>query len=175
MTQPSEPKDARELIIEIIPSLRAFARSLVNDRDRADDLVQETIVKALSNIDRFEPGTNMRAWLFTILRNSFFSELRKHRAEIADVDGKYAAQMTTRATQIDKVEMHEFKGALLKLPSEQREALILVGPAGFSYEEAAAICGCAVGTIKSRVNRGRTRLSALLEGETPELPRKAIA
>ena len=174
MTQSSEPTDVRELIIEIIPSLRAFARSLVNDRDRADDLVQETILKALSNLDRFQPGTNIRAWLFTILRNSFFSELRKHRSEIADVDGKYAAQLTTRATQIDKVELREFKIALLKLPSEQREALILVGPAGFSYEEAAAICGCAVGTIKSRVNRGRTRLTSMVEGETAEPKRKAM-
>jgi RNA polymerase sigma-70 factor (ECF subfamily) len=175
LTQPAGDPDIRDLIIDLIPSLRAFARSLVNDRDRADDLVQETILKALSNLDRFQPGTNMRAWLFTILRNSFFSELRKRRSEVADVDGKYAAQLTTRATQIDKVELREFKLAMLKLPPEQREALILVGPAGFSYEEAAAICGCAVGTIKSRVNRGRTRLTTLIEGETPELMRKALA
>ena len=175
MTEPTGPTDIRDLIIAIIPSLRAFARSLVNDRDRADDLVQQTLLKALSNLDRFQPGTNIRAWLFTILRNSFFSELRKHRSEVADVDGKYAAQLTRRATQIDRVELREFKLALLKLPLEQREALILVGPAGFSYEEAAAICGCAVGTIKSRVNRGRNRLTTLIEGETSEVMRKALA
>lgn len=155
----------REQIIAVIPSLRAFARALANDRDRADDLVQETLLKALSNLDRFQAGTNIRAWLFTILRNTFFSELRKHRREVADVDGKHAAQLTTRAVQVEKIEFHDFRRALTRLPSEQREALILVGPAGFSYEEAAGICKCAVGTIKSRVNRARVRLTQMLEGE----------
>ena len=173
MTQGSGDTDVRALIIDVMPSLRAFARTLANDRDRADDLVQETVVKALSNLDRFKAGTNIRAWLFTILRNHFFSELRKQRREIADVDGKHAAQLTTRATQLEKVEFGDFRRALLKLPSEQREALILVGPAGFSYEEAADICCCAVGTIKSRVNRARTRLADMLQGETAnEKPRK---
>lgn len=175
MNEVPASQDVKVLIINIIPSLRAFARTLVNDRDRADDLVQETILKALSNLDRFQIGTNIRAWLFTILRNSFFSELRKQRREVADSDGKYAAQLTTRATQIDKVELRDFRRALLKLPSEQREALMLVGPAGFSYEEAATICGCAVGTIKSRVNRGRNRLTEMIEGETPKPSRKICA
>lgn len=175
MTADPDSKDVKVLIIDIIPSLRAFARTLVNDRDRADDLVQETVLKALSNLDRFQVGTNIRAWLFTILRNSFFSELRKQRREVADSDGKYAAQLTTRATQVDKVELRDFRRALEKLPSEQREALMLVGPAGFSYEEAANICGCAVGTIKSRVNRGRNRLTEMIEGETPKPPRKICA
>jgi len=165
LTQGDGDTDVRPLIIDAMPSLRAFARTLTNDRDRADDLVQETVVKALSNLDRFKAGTNIRAWLFTILRNHFFSELRKQRREIADVDGKHAAQMTTRPTQLEKVEFADFRKALLKLSSEQREALILVGPAGFSYEEAAGICCCAVGTIKSRVNRARTRLAEMLEGE----------
>jgi RNA polymerase sigma-70 factor (ECF subfamily) len=173
LTQGSGDKDVRELIIDAMPSLRAFARTLANDRDRADDLVQETVVKALSNLDRFQAGTNIRAWLFTILRNHFFSELRKHRRETADVDGKHAAQLTSRATQLDKVEINEFRQALLKLSTEQREALILVGPAGFSYEAAADICHCAVGTIKSRVNRARKRLMEMLEGETVrEKPRQ---
>lgn len=175
MSEVPASQDVKVLIIDIIPSLRAFARALVNDRDRADDLVQETILKALSNLDRFQIGTNIRAWLFTILRNSFFSELRKQRREVADSDGKYAAQLTTRATQVDKVELRDFRRALLKLPSEQREALMLVGPAGFSYEEAATICGCAVGTIKSRVNRGRNRLTEMIEGETPKPSRKICA
>jgi len=175
LTADPDSKDVKVLIIDIIPSLRAFARTLVNDRDRADDLVQETVLKALSNLDRFQVGTNIRAWLFTILRNSFFSELRKQRREVADSDGKYAAQLTTRATQVDKVELRDFRRALEKLPSEQREALMLVGPAGFSYEEAANICGCAVGTIKSRVNRGRNRLTEMIEGETPKPPRKICA
>ncbi|MFO1119271.1 MAG: sigma-70 family RNA polymerase sigma factor [Rhodospirillales bacterium] len=175
MTEVPASTDVKVLIIDIIPSLRAFARTLVNDRDRADDLVQETVLKALSNLDRFQIGTNIRAWLFTILRNSFFSELRKQRREVADSDGKYAAQLTTRATQVDKVELRDFRRALEKLPSEQREALMLVGPAGFSYEEAATFCGCAVGTIKSRVNRGRNRLTEMIEGETPKPPRKICA
>lgn len=175
MTEVSASKDVKDLVIDIIPSLRAFARTLVNDRDRADDLVQETVLKALSNLHRFQVGTNIRAWLFTILRNSFFSELRKQRREVADSDGKYAAQLTTRATQIDTVELRDFRRALLKLPSEQREALMLVGPAGFSYEETATICGCAVGTIKSRVNRGRNRLTEMIEGETPKTSRKICA
>jgi RNA polymerase sigma-70 factor (ECF subfamily) len=175
LTKASGASDVRQLIVENIPSLRAFARALANDRDRADDLVQETVVKALSNLDRFQAGTNIRAWLFTILRNSFFSELRKQRREIADVDGKYAAQLTMRPTQIDTVEFRDFRRALLKLPTEQREALILVGPAGFSYEEAAAISGCAVGTIKSRVNRGRTRLTEMIDGETIDIKCKSVA
>ncbi|MFO1113275.1 MAG: sigma-70 family RNA polymerase sigma factor [Rhodospirillales bacterium] len=175
MTEVPASTDVKVLIIEIIPNLRAFARTLVNDRDRADDLVQETVLKALSNLDRFQIGTNIRAWLFTILRNSFFSELRKQRREVADSDGKYAAQLTTRATQVDKVELRDFRRALEKLPSEQREALMLVGPAGFSYEEAATICGCAVGTIKSRVNRGRNRLTEMIEGETPKPSRRICA
>jgi RNA polymerase sigma-70 factor, ECF subfamily len=120
-------------------------------------------------------GTNIRAWLFTILRNSFFSELRKQRREVADVDGKYAAQLTIGPTQVDRVEFRDFRRALLKLPTEQREALILVGPAGFSYEEAAAISGCAVGTIKSRVNRGRNRLIDMVDGETVDIKRKSVA
>ncbi|MFO1127754.1 MAG: sigma-70 family RNA polymerase sigma factor [Rhodospirillales bacterium] len=175
MNKASGATDVRELIVENIPSMRAFARALANDRDRADDLVQETIVKALANLDRFQTGTNIRAWLFTILRNSFFSELRKQRREVADVDGKYAAQLTIRPNQVERVEFRDFRRALLKLPTEQREALILVGPAGFSYEEAAAISGCAVGTIKSRVNRGRTRLTEMVNGETPDVKRKSVA
>ncbi|MFO1154271.1 MAG: sigma-70 family RNA polymerase sigma factor [Rhodospirillales bacterium] len=171
----SGASDVRDLIVENIPSLRAFARALANDRDRADDLVQEAIVKALSNLHRFQIGTNIRAWLFTILRNSFFSELRKQRREIADVDGKYAAQLTVHPAQVGAVEFRDFRRALLKLPTEQREALILVGPAGFSYEEAAAIAGCAVGTIKSRVNRGRTKLAEMVDGETAEPRNKSVA
>ena len=158
--------DVRLLIIDVVPSLRAFARILAKDRDRADDLVCESLVKAMSYLDRFAAGTNIRAWLFTILHNQFISEHRKRRREMANGDGKRAAQLMTRPTQLDQVEPGEFRVALMKLPDEQREALILVGPAGFSYEEAAGICCCAVGTIKNRVNRARTRLSDMREGET---------
>jgi RNA polymerase sigma-70 factor (ECF subfamily) len=152
----------RDTMLAAVPSLRAFAISLSGNVDRADDLVQETLLRALANINSFQPGTNMSAWLFTILRNLFRSEYRKRRREVEDSDGSYAESLKSQPEQVSRVEFEEFRVALDKLPSDQREALILVGASGFSYEEAAAICGCAVGTIKSRVNRARTRLSQLL-------------
>ena len=152
----------RDTMLAAVPSLRAFAISLSGNVDRADDLVQETLLRALANINSFQPGTNMSAWLFTILRNLFRSEYRKRRREVEDSDGSYAESLKSQPEQVSRVEFEEFRTALTKLPSDQREALILVGASGFSYEEAAEICGCAVGTIKSRVNRARTRLSQLL-------------
>src|SRR5262249_9449790 len=159
MTMRSSVRDA---MLAAVPSLRAFAISLCGNVDRADDLVQETLLRAMANIDSFQPGTNMSAWLFTILRNLFRSEYRKRRREVEDTDGSYAESLKSHPEQHSRVEFEEFRVALSKLPSDQREALILVGASGFSYEEAAAICDCAVGTIKSRVNRARTRLSDLL-------------
>ena len=152
----------RDQVLGTVPSLRAFAISLCGNIDRADDLVQETLLRALSHIDSFQPGTNMPAWLFTILRNLFRSEYRKRRREVEDADGRYAETLKSHPEQTGRVEFSEFRAALGKLPPDQREALILVGASGFSYEDAAAICGCAVGTIKSRVNRARTRLADLL-------------
>ena len=152
----------RDQVLSTVPSLRAFAISLCGNIDRADDLVQETLLRALSHIDSFEPGTNMPAWLFTILRNLFRSEYRKRRREVEDADGRYAETLKSHPEQTGRGEFEEFRTALAKLPSDQREALILVGASGFSYEDAAGICGCAVGTIKSRVNRARSKLSALL-------------
>ncbi len=148
----------REAMLAAVPSLRAFAISLSGNVDRADDLVQETLLRAMANIDSFQPGTNMSAWLFTILRNLFRSEYRKRRREVEDTDGSYAETLTSHPEQQGRIEFEEFRKALSQLPPDQREALILVGASGFSYEEAAAICDCAVGTIKSRVNRARTRL-----------------
>jgi RNA polymerase sigma-70 factor (ECF subfamily) len=152
----------RDQILAAIPSLRAFAISLSGNVDRADDLVQETILRALANIQSFQPGTNLPAWLFTILRNLFRSEYRKRRREVEDADGSLAETLKSHPDQIGRVEFQEFRQALAQLPAEQREALILVGASGFSYEEAADICECAVGTIKSRVNRARIRLASLL-------------
>ena len=143
-------------------NLRAFAVSLCGDRERADDLVQETLFKAWNHLDSFREGTNLKAWLFTILRNTYFSERRKRRREVEDSDGGYAASLATHPEQHGHMDMQDFRAALTKLPDDQREALILVGAAGFSYEEAAEISGCAVGTIKSRVNRARNRLGELL-------------
>ena len=158
----------RDAVLAAIPKLRAFAISLSGNVDRADDLVQETMLRALANIHSFQPGTNMSAWLFTILRNLFRSEYRKRRREVEDADGSYADSLKSQPEQNSRVEFEEFRGALSKLPSDQREALILVGASGFSYEEAAEICGCAVGTIKSRVNRARGRLADLLAIESAD-------
>jgi RNA polymerase sigma-70 factor (ECF subfamily) len=155
----------REDILATLPRLRAFAISLTGKFDRADDLVQETVVRALANINLFEPGTNLQAWLFTILRNQFRSEYRKRRREVEDVDGHFSEELETPPEQHGRLEFGEFSQALTKLPADQREALILVGASGFSYEEAGQICGCAVGTIKSRVNRARSRLAEILSVE----------
>ncbi|HEX8662489.1 MAG TPA: sigma-70 family RNA polymerase sigma factor [Beijerinckiaceae bacterium] len=158
-----KPKfDMREALLGAVPSLRAFGISLTGDVDRADDLVQDTLVRALANVHRFEPGTNLNAWLFTILRNLFHSEYRKRRREVEDADGSYAATLRTAPDQLSHLAFEDLRAALAKLPPDQREALLLVGAQGFAYEDAAAICGCAVGTIKSRVNRARKRLAELM-------------
>ncbi len=145
-----------------LPKLRAFAVSLCGRNARADDLVQETLVKAWANIGSFQPGTNMVAWLYTILRNEFYSEFRKRRHEVADDDGHYAARLATRPTQEGHMQFLDFHAALYRLAADHREALMLVGASGLSYEEAAKLCGCAVGTMKSRVNRARAKLSEML-------------
>ena len=155
-------EQVRKAVLGAVPSLRAFAISLCGNVDRADDLVQETLMRALANINSFQPGTNMSAWLFTILRNHFRSEYRKRRREVEDSEGRYAETLKTQPEQYGHMEFTEFRAALAQLPPDQREALILVGASGFSYEEAAKICDCAVGTIKSRVNRARTRLAELM-------------
>ena len=149
-------------LIGAIPNLRAFAVSLCGNPDRADDLVQETLVKAWSNLSSFAEGTNLAAWLFTILRNIYYSEYRKRRREVADSDGAIAARLATAPAQSGHMDFLDFSGALQKLPADQREALILIGASGLSYEEAAGVCNCAVGTMKSRVNRVRNRLVELL-------------
>ena len=153
----------REQILAAIPSLRAFAHSFTGNRDRADDLVQDTILRAWANIDRFERGTNLNAWLFTILWNQFHSEYRKRKREVEDADGSDAARLKMHPDQQSRLDFEDFRTALATLPLDQREALLLVGAQGMSYEEAAAVCNVAVGTVKSRVNRARTRLASLLD------------
>jgi RNA polymerase sigma-70 factor, ECF subfamily len=148
--------------IEAIPNLRAFAVSLCGNLERADDLVQETMLKAFKHIDSFEEGTNLKAWLFTILRNTYFSERRRLKREVEDADGIHAARVAVHPAQHGHMDMCELQDALKLLQDDQREALILVCAAGLSYEEAASIVGCAVGTIKSRVNRARNKLAALM-------------
>jgi RNA polymerase sigma-70 factor, ECF subfamily len=149
-------------MLALLPTLRAFAFSLCSSFDRADDLVQETLLKAWQNLDKFEAGTNLRAWLFTILRNNYFSELRKKRREVEDVDGKLTESLSVAPAQQGHLDMQDFSKALSTLPADQREALVLVGAVGMSYEEAAGVAQCAVGTMKSRVNRARTKLAQML-------------
>jgi RNA polymerase sigma-70 factor (ECF subfamily) len=155
----------RDDVIGLIPALRAFAWSLSHNSSDADDLVQDTLIKAWSNREKFEPGTNLRAWLFTILRNTYYTAVLRRRREVRDENGDYAATLKTAPTQDWSVAMHALQAALRKLPPEHREALVLVGAAGLSYEEAAEICGCALGTIKSRVNRARHRLLKIMDAE----------
>lgn len=154
----------RELL-SALPSLRAFAMSLIGDASSADDLVQDTILKAWAKQESFEPGTNMKAWLFTILRNAFYSQMRKSGREVEDRDGILTERLAVHPEQYGSLDMQDFRKALEKLPDDQREAIILVGASGFSYEEAANICQCAIGTIKSRVSRARSSLMVALSIE----------
>lgn len=155
----------RDDVVGMIPALRAFAWSLSHNGSDADDLVQDTLIKAWTNRDKFEPGTNLRAWLFTILRNTYYTNVLRRRREVRDETGEYASNLKAAPTQDWSVAMHALQTALAQLPDEHREALILVGAAGLSYEEAAEICGCALGTIKSRVNRARARLLKIMDAE----------
>lgn len=155
----------RNDVVGMIPALRAFAWSLSHNRSDADDLVQDTLIKAWTNREKFAVGTNLRAWLFTILRNTYYSQVLRRRREVRDEAGEYAGALKTPATQDWSVAMSALRAALQKLPAEHREALILVGAAGLSYEEAAEICGVALGTIKSRVNRARAKLLRLMDAE----------
>lgn len=168
---PLDPKlDPREAIVEHLPSMRAFALSLTRNSAAADDLVQDTIVKAWTNFDKFEPGTKLRPWLFTILRNLFYSSRRRASREVADPEGLHVQGLAEKPAHDGRLALRDFYAAFETLPVEQREALILVGASGFSYEEAAETCGVAVGTIKSRANRGRKRLAELLQlGEGDDL------
>ena len=168
--------DPRDEIVEHLPALRAFAMSLTRNHAAADDLVQDTIVKAWSNFSKFSEGTNLRAWLFTIQRNTFYSDRRKAKRMVADVDGVMAEKMATKPDHDGRMALRDFYHAFQELPDEQREALTLIGAVGFSYEEAAETCGCAVGTIKSRVNRARIKLIEILklsDDEQLELTDKA--
>lgn len=163
----------RAFMLAAIPSLRAFATSLSGSVDRADDLVQETLIKAWANATSYAAGTNMTAWLFTILRNAFYSDLRKRRHEAEDPDGRHSESLTVAPGQPDHLELLELRKALQRLRPEQREALILVGAAGYSYEEAAQIGGWAVGTVKSRAHRARRRLQDILLARPAGVPSAA--
>ena len=159
----------RNGLLSAVPSLRAFALSLTSNPARSDDLVQDTLLKGWQHRARFQPGTNLNAWLFTILRNIFYSDHRKRVREVEDQDGSYAARLATAPHQGDRLDVEDLQTALAKLPPDQREALVLVGAEGVSYEEAATIMGCKVGTVKSRVSRARGRLAELLGYDEEDL------
>ena len=154
--------DIRQDLFSALPHLRAFAISLTGDVDRADDLVQEAVVRGLSHLHQFKRGTNFQGWMFTILRNQFHSAFRKRRREVEDADGIYAAKVAIPPEQGAYLDFTDFRNALGKLSPEQREALLLIGAEGLTYEETAVICNTKVGTIKSRVNRARKRLAEIL-------------
>jgi RNA polymerase sigma-70 factor (ECF subfamily) len=165
MTPTGEFKTA---LLAEVKQLRFFAMSLTNMSDRADDLVQDTLIKAWAASDKFQMGSSIRAWLFTIMRNTFYSNYRKARREVQDTDGEQASKMISHPEQGGRLDLEDLKIALAQLSEEQREAILLVGASGISYEEAAAICDCAVGTIKSRVSRARQRLMELMGIDAPE-------
>ena len=166
-----DPVSFKRELTGVIPHLRAFARGLCGRPDLADDLVQETLLKAWAAQERFEPGTSMRAWTFVILRNAYLTDMRRNRFR-ADYDETVAERiLVAPAAQEGPMHLSDMHRALLTLPPERREALLLVGAGGFSYEEAAQICGCAVGTIKSRVGRARAALSQMIE--SGQIPRRS--
>jgi RNA polymerase sigma-70 factor, ECF subfamily len=152
----------KEQMLSAIPHLRAFAISLSGSVDRADDLVQNALLKGLSNLDKFQPGTSMQAWLFTILRNDFLTQTRRRKREVEDPEGSWAEKVAVMPAQGARLDFDDMLRALSKLPVDQREALLLVSAEGLSYEDTARICGTNIGTIKSRINRARSRLAELL-------------
>lgn len=148
--------EARE-VVELIPALRAFARTFCRSPSDADDLVQETLAKAIANLHRFEPGTKLKSWLFTIMRNTFLTNVAKSRRETTGVEIEDPSS-GPQAPQEWSAQVREVRAAIGRLPQAQREVLVLVGMLGVSYEEAARICDCAVGTVKSRLSRARAAL-----------------
>ena len=146
-------------IVALLPDLRAFARFMCREREAADDLVQNTVLAALDKQQQFAPGTNLKGWLFTIMRNRFYSDLRSQRRRPSGVDSDQAAPLAAVDNPEATVAIKELSSALWQLSAQAREALILVGAGGFSYEEASRLCGCTVGTLKVRVSRARKQLA----------------
>lgn len=168
---PAVPDAFRAGLLDALPGLRAFAVSLTINPTAADDLVQETLLKAWANRHRFEPGSNLMAWLCTILRNQFYTDCRKRKREVEDADGVLAGKIVAPAAQEASSDLRRVWQHLGKLPASQREALVLVAAQGMTYEAAAEMIGCQVGTMKSRVSRARSYLIGSLGME----PRQAAA
>jgi RNA polymerase sigma-70 factor (ECF subfamily) len=156
----------RDRMVKAIPGLHAFACSLCRNRDRADDLVQETLLRAIDRIDTFNKGTNLEAWLFTIMRNNFNTQYRNSKRIVQDQDGRFAETLSVPPEQVGWGIGRDLRAGFGMLPRAQQQALFLVGATGLSYDEAAATAGCEVGTVKSRVHRARLTLAAFMSGET---------
>jgi len=161
-------------VVEHLPHLRAFARSLSSSKDQADDLVSEAVARALASAHQFRPGTNFKAWIFTILRNAFYTEGRKRWNRVVTLDDNIYHQPSVGPTQEGSLEFCDFRRAFIQLSPRQREVLMLVGNSDLSYEEVAAQCHCPVGTVKSRVSRARLDLKRLLEDEEMAQPRRNV-
>lgn len=160
-------------VVEFIPALRAFARSLTREPAEVDDLVQETLAKAIANIDKFEPGTRLRSWLFTIMRNTHYSRsIKRNRERPGDADC-VSVLAWNLPTQEWSLELRQVLTAVSKLPQSQREVLVLIAMLGINYDEAARICNCPIGTIKSRLNRARAQLKVALDPRLPAIPAEA--
>lgn len=161
--------DIRHQIVGLLPDLRAFARFLVRDRAGADDIVQDSIVRALGAIDQFQPGTNLKAWLFTILRNQFYEQARRRKREAHALQARFDETEAADPQQHTQSDIADLQQLIWRLPPSQREALILVGAQEMSHEEAAAICGVPVGTMKARLSRARSGLAVLMGQAASEL------
>ena len=152
----------RGSMLALLPDLRAFARFLAHDRAAADDLVQDTVVRALASLDQFEPGSNLKAWLFTILRNLFFEQARRRQREAAALGAHGLLEEAVPGRQTERSELRDLQRQLWQLPPLLREALVLVGAQELTHQEAALICGVPVGTMRARVSRARTQLARIL-------------
>lgn len=158
----------RDQLVALLPSLRAFSRGLCGNRDMADDLAQDTMMRAWAARASYTQGSNFRAWMFMIMRNQFYTTIRKN-ARMTSLDPEFAERVLVVApAQQNGINVDDVAKALQKLPAEQREVLLLIGANGLSYEEAAEVTGCAIGTVKSRLARGRTALAALIDGPTDD-------
>lgn len=170
----SDTPEFQNALVEVLPHLRAFARSLTRRREQADDLVNDAVVRALSAAAQFQPGTNFKAWMFTILRNLYYNGRRRQSSRFSSIDDMPGLEPSIEPSQESALAFNDFRRAFFQLTDVHREVLTLVGAGGLSYEEAAAVCDCRVGTVKSRVSRARAELKELLEGNKLQLTRRQM-
>jgi RNA polymerase sigma factor (sigma-70 family) len=149
---------SRKEVVQLIPALRAFARILCRSQENADDLVQETLIKAISSLGQYSEGTQLKSWLFTIMRNTFNTHYRKREREVVGIPAENLSTLISQPDQEWRARTSEVYAALMRLPAQYREILVLIVIQGESYESAAKICDCAIGTVKSRLSRARQRL-----------------